>query len=255
MSNSTVEEIRLNELKKWLLNCNYPLRLINSAFHKAKLQGPANKKVTDFIPFVTTHSCNLDYHRTIKIINDRLSSSNNPRIKKVYGNASTVLSLKQPPNILKQLTRAEFKSNRQPSKCVGLFKCSDKRCKICKLYIQECKSFLTANGKEWFVRSHITCQTRCVIYYLECIPCDGKTTYCGKTNNLRKRINCHISEILSGNTTNIFDRHVHSCQNKLRLNQLVEPYFRLFILLEVPEEKLLLPYESYFHSQKIDTMN
>ena len=37
-------KFRLQELKNWLLNCNYPNSLIDHAFHKAKLQGPAPKK-------------------------------------------------------------------------------------------------------------------------------------------------------------------------------------------------------------------
>ena len=247
------KSLKLNEFKQWLLQCNYPLTVNNSGFHKAKLQGPANTKSSNILPFVTTHSCNLDFKRTVQICNDRLSSSNNSRIKEVFKNTKAVLSLRQPPNILSQLTRAEFCTSK--TKEFGIFKCKDKRCKICKLYLQECKSFLTANGKEWIINAHITCQTQFALYYLVCISCGGKTTYCGKTNCLRKRINCHISESLSGNTTNIFDRHVYNCRKNLVKERFQEPFFILYVFMEVFDEKLLLPYESHLHKQKVDTMN
>ena len=32
---------RLQQMKSWLLKCNYPLKIINRGFHNAKLQGPA----------------------------------------------------------------------------------------------------------------------------------------------------------------------------------------------------------------------
>ena len=48
--------IRLKEMKNWLLKCSYPENVIDKGFHNAKLQGPApnpeNKK--EIMPFVTT---------------------------------------------------------------------------------------------------------------------------------------------------------------------------------------------------------
>ena len=38
-------------------------------------------------------------------------------------------------------------------------------------------------------------------------PCNN--TYIGKTNNLRKRMNGHISDSRHGNTTDKFDQHVY----------------------------------------------
>ena len=79
------------------------------------------------------------------------------------------------------------------------------------------------------------------------------TTYTGITTNCRKRMNNHISDIHTGRTTNIFDRHVHECCQKN--NYFEEPYFRMYAFMEVSDEKLLLTYESYFHRLKFDTMN
>ena len=255
VSDPVIKTYRLNELKNWLLQCNYSLSLIKSSFFKAHLQGPANKPqpANNTIPFVSTFFSNLDCQRTVNTCNERLQSSTNVRIKEAFKDTKVVLSLKQPPNILKQLTRAEFTSIPKEPIENGLFKCKSKRCKICLLYLQECKSFICANNVEWFIKSHITCRTRCAIYYLECVPCNGETTYTGKTNMIRSRTNNHISDIFTGRTTDIFDQHVHRC--RIRNNYYKEPYFRLFVFMELHDEKLLLPYESYFHRNKYDTMN
>ena len=45
-SNSDTEQLRLTELKKWLLNCGYPRKIIEKKIYNARLQGPANKPDT-----------------------------------------------------------------------------------------------------------------------------------------------------------------------------------------------------------------
>ena len=168
----------------------------------------------------------------------------------------TVLALKQPQNLLRQLTRAKISSyGIAPggSKIPGLFKCSRGNCKLCKLYIQECTSFLTANNVEWHIKSNITCQSKNVIYFLKCICCNLSTSYIGKTKCFRARMNNHISECRSGNTSDIFDRHVFKCKEINDINQ--EPYFQIFAFMTVSRENLLIPYESYLQSKKFDTLN
>ena len=72
-------------------------------------------------------------------------------------------------------------------------------------------------------------------------------------NSLRYRMNCHISEIRTGNTSDLFDKHVIKC--KYENNVTKEPYFKTYALITLPHKNLLLPYESYFHSLNYDTMN
>ena len=173
----------------------------------------------------------------------------------MFSNSKVVLALRQPPNLLNQLTRAKFVSAPQEIE-IGLFKCNKVNCKICRLYLQEGKSFITANGFEWLVKSRITCHSLNTIYYLECISCmlnNKKTTYTGKTNNLRNRTNNHISDCYTGNTTDQFDLHVHKCMEKHKYEN--EPYFKLNVFLELPSPKYLETYEKYIHKQKFDTMN
>ena len=63
----------------------------------------------------------------------------------------------------------------------GLFKCTEKRCKIYLLYVNEGNSFVMSNNMKWELRSHVTCRDINVIYYLKCNMCDRKETYFGKT--------------------------------------------------------------------------
>ena len=135
----------------------------------------------------------------------------------------------------------------------GLFECSRGNCKLCKLYKQVCTSFLTANSVEWHIKNNITCQSKKVIYFLKCICCNLSTSYLGKTKCFRDRMNNHISECRSGNTSDIFDRHVFKCKEINDINQ--EPHSQIFAFMTVSTENLLIPYQSYLHSKKFDTLN
>ena len=135
-----------------------------------------------------------------------------------------------------------------------LYICNSNRCKLCREgYIIDCRQFQTAknNQKTWEIRFHITCNSYNVIYYLVCNFCKI-TTYCGKTNNLRLRINNHKSSCLSGRSSDSFDNHVYHCKNKK--NQSV-PLFQIYAFMSMKEERKLLSYETQFHNRSVDTMN
>ena len=67
-SDLIVEKQRLKGLRHWLLTCDYPEKLINVKFFKAKLQGPAPNPETPkvVIPFFTTHFSNCVAHNIIE---------------------------------------------------------------------------------------------------------------------------------------------------------------------------------------------
>ena len=254
-SNSDTEKCRLSDLRKWLTNCDYPTSVIDKAFHNAKLQGPAPKPKPkeNILPFVTTHFSNYTCHHITKSINQLLTTSRSSRIKEVFNDTNTVLALCQPPNLLRQLSRARYTSNSSAiPKPPGVFKCTNPRCLLCRYYIQECTSFRTANGVEWQVKSHINCHSLCVCYYLKCIVCNN-VSYTGKTNVFRLRMNNHISDSRTGNTTDRFDIHVHNCVKKHGV--VTEPFFHIYVFLEVSESKYLSSYEKHLHSRNFDTMN
>ena len=254
-SQESTLKYRLEELKQWLLQCGYPLKIILKKFHNAMLQGPAPepKPKTNTLPFVTTYYSNLDSHNTVSLCNDLLQNSRNDRVDCVFKDCNTVMALKQPPNLLRLLTNSKFSSSPLLPKENGLFKCSDPRCKLCRLYIKECDTFITSKGTQWIIKSHITCHSRCILYFLTCIACNDNITYTGKTVNFRDRMNNHITGCRWGTSTDRFDNHVFKCMKKNNMSS--EPYFKIFTFLEVSQQKYLIPYETYLHSKKYDTMN
>ena len=106
-----------------------------------------------------------------------------------------------------------------------------------------------SNNQEWIIKCKITCNSTNVIYYLKCNNCD--TTYIGKTNNLRLRMNNHISSCNSGMSDNIFDNHVFNCL----VPDKIEPLFKVYAMIRLNNGNKLLQYEHYFHQKGYDTMN
>ena len=251
-SNSEKVELRLTELKSWLIDCQYPMHVINKSFHNARLQGPAPDplKKKKILPLITTFYSNYTNRDAVKQTNILLENCTDATTKKSFENTRVVLAQKQPPNIQRIITRAKFGSP-EPIK-QGLFKCHSKACVICKLYVQECSSFLTSNNKTWYIRCHITCNSVNVLYFLKCISCNGNTTYTGKTNNLRSRTNNHISSCRNGTGTNKLDNHVFKCRQGKNLK---EPYFQLYAFMTVKDENSLRFYENFLHKRGYDTLN
>ena len=252
-TNSEKEKKNLISLKNWLLQCGYPKPLIKKKFHKAKLQGPAPKpKNKNIIPVVTTFCSNYDLSEIVNRSKSLLFNTRDDTIKEIFDNSQIVLSLKQPPNLLRHLTTAKFNHNKDVTNH-GISKCTHPLCKICDLYIKECKSFITSNNTEWFIKGNINCKSKNVIYYLKCIACQFKVTYTGKTNELRPRMNNHITACRHGTSTDTFDNHVFKCRIEHNIHE--EPFFEIMVFMELPEERLLLTYESYLHSKGFDTLN
>ena len=153
------------------------------------------------------------------------------------------------------LTTAQFNDNDlQTSKENGVFKCKRSNCYICKDYLVEGKFVLLENNKVWEVRSHITCNSKNVLYFQRCIFCDGNCSNIGKTNNFRFRTNVHISSCRLGDKTDDFDRHVYNC-NKDPHKKKKGPFFKLWALMEVDDFSKLITYENYLHRCGYDTIN
>ena len=137
-------------------------------------------------------------------------------MKEVFSECSFILSSRQPPNLLQQLSSAKYTNSKKEklTSTPSITLCKDKRCKICQFYLQTDLSFSTASGKVWNVKCNMSCNSINVIYFLKCNRCKGKVSYIGKTNNLCFRTNQHISTSRSGNGSNQFDQHVFNCNQK-----------------------------------------
>ena len=252
-SDPVTEDNRLEELRQHLLKCNYDPRIIDRGFRNAFLQGPAPPKADKNITFVSTFSPNYDIHHVTKKAQKLLDECNNDRMQNIFNNSKVTLATKQQPNLLRQLTNASFSTSNNNGKPNGLYKCKNSKCVMCRDFIQECTSFITANGVEWTIQGHITCKSRNVLYYLKCLACN-EVTYTGKTKSVwNLRNNTHRSECRSGKTSDLFDLHVHDCIKKHQVTS--EPFFSVLAFLTVKDPEMLLTYESYLHRQGFDTMN
>ena len=160
-----------------------------------------------------------------------LKSAKSDNIRNLFENIKIIQGIQQLKNILKLITNTHFRDSHNPTirnSKPGIYaECLDPRCCICSLgYIKECSSFMIANNILWEIKSHINCNSKNVIYFLKCNMCNGNVSKMGKTKSIfRKCINNHISDCRKGNTTDIFDLHVHECDivNKC----LNEPYFEI----------------------------
>ena len=261
-------EYRLEQLKIWLVKRNYPLQIIEKKIHNARLEGPApppstTENTNNRLIFTTTYTNNFSQHNTIQQINSHFHLPRTERINKVFGECNVMQAYRQPKNLLRHITKAAFTSTPTPNNTDhqttnndhGLFKCNNTKCKLCSLYIQPCKSFITHNRTEWFIKSKIGCHSKNVIYWLKCLKChpNNPTTYTGKTFNLRDRMNNHISSCRHGGSSDQFDNHVHECKMNHQ-NPDEEPYFHIYTFMTVKKENLIT-YEKHLHRKGYDSMN
>ena len=246
-SNPEKEKIELERMKNWLYKSGYPKFVVDKGLHNAKLQGPApnpaNKK--DIIPFVTQNCSNYSCKMVTKKLRLLIERCPDQGTKELFSSKEIVQAVRQPPNILRQLTSAKFDSERLSLKSVGTCKCKHSGCKICALYLEECQTVIGSNGVTWQLQTRITCKSRNVIYFQTCLGC-GSFTNVGKTNCLRDRTNNHISESKSGVTTDKFDKHVFECKKDHQ-----EPVFKLNVLMEVDSYDKLLIYEDFFSQTRL----
>ena len=248
----TMEE-NLQDLKQWLLQCGHPKKIVEKGIYNARLQGPAEAPShKTIIPFVSTYYSNFNNSNTLLTAKNLLQNSKNSRIQEAFKDAHFINSYRQPPNLLRQITKAEFTTGASIT-TRGITLCGRKCCKICAQYLQECDSFETSNGTLWDIRCHIHCNSLNVLYFLVCNYC-SKETKVGKTDNLRDRTNNHISCCRWGSGTDLFDLHVHNCA-KSQNKQLLEPYFKVYAFMALKDYDSLRNHERRLHLQGHDTIN
>ena len=160
-------------------------------------------------------------------------------------------AVSQPKNILRTITSTAITNRDQ---LPGIFaECNPNKCEICSLgYIKNCTSFTTSNGKNWTIKSHINCNDRNILYYLECVFCNGAVTKTGKTSTIfRARINNHRSDCFTGRTSDVFDKHCHDCG----AHRGIQPFFRVKAFMKLSHPGKLLTYEKMLHDRKYATIN
>ena len=127
---------------------------------------PNPSRQNKILPVIFTYSSNYSNNGVVKQANILLQNRGNNEIKNTFKNTKVVLAHRQPPNILRRLSKARFKSSDSDHLPNGLYSSKQKICKICKLYLKECTSFRTANDFEWIIKCHISCNS-CNVILLE----------------------------------------------------------------------------------------
>ena len=236
----------LADLRLWLRDCGYPEKVIDHGIYTASLQGPAPPKTEKVIPVISTYYSNYTNEHLSVIAKQLVKTSTDRRVMEAFENVKFVQALKQPPNLLRSLSNSRFITNTQ-TKRVGVYKCTDKKCKICCLYLQEGPTIVMSNGKVWEIRSSPGCHSLNVIYFLVCAFCNRESKI-GKTDNLRDRTNNHKTGCRHGTQSDDFDNHVYSCgklneDTTKEAKKAKEPFFKLYVMLECNSYHKLLDYE------------
>ena len=125
-------------------------------------------------------------------------------------------------------------------------------------YLHEANKFTMLNGQDLEIRSEIDCHSVDAIYYLKCKMCNEKETYIGKTKRdntkpFKVKINQHISDCETGDSTCKFPHQVYDCG--IKNNCLEEPFVSLNIMLRLNKSDRLETIEKHFHLKGYDLMN
>ena len=98
-----------------------------------------------------------------------------------------------------------------PDQEKGYFTCN--RCDLCKHAPTNKKNFKSPwDGRKWFIRKHITCLTKNVIYLVIC-KMHENCWYVGSTENIRRRWSKHKSDWVNGNRTCTLATHGQDVQH------------------------------------------
>ena len=111
-------------------------------------------------------------------------------MKNLLDDTKIILSRRQPQNLKRLLTKAEFSSSK-PKPSVS--RCNEPRCRTCDLIITE-DSIKLRSGKTWTIKSSMTCTSKDIVYIIFCPKC--KNSYVGQTQILRNRITLHKEQII-----------------------------------------------------------
>ena len=67
------------------------------------------------------------------------------------------------------------------------------------------------------------------------------------------RMNQHICGCRNGNSLCKFPQHVFKCGTEK--GNLIEPYFKINIMIKLNSPDMLISYEDYYHKNKYDILN
>ena len=238
VTDANLKEKRLNELRETLRQRGYPLPLINQGIALAEkiplkeLRSVKEKQDTTPLTFVSTF--NRRNPQIFPEINQHLNSlDESSNIKKLLNQGKLIKSQRQPRNLKRILTVAKFGTQEHQ----GVRKCEKPRCGICPILIEGNSYTFPNTGETFEIKRNLNCQSKNVVYLLECNKCND--TYIGCTSlNLNMRINTHRSQITNERYRFLnVSKHIHECSND---------DFRVMPIYQADDDKKLLAKENHF---------
>ena len=164
---------------------------------------------------------------------------NDPKMRAVLRTTNFIKSKRQPPNLKKLLTKANFTSTSSGRKDYRVTKCGKPNCSLCQ-HIVEASSY-NFKGKIFYVNQNMSCEVQNVIYVITCNGCGEY--YIGQTGGkLRIRRTVHAQQIRDPSTRMIpLSAHLATCCQ-------TEPKFQMFPFFKLNSESTSarLTKETYF---------
>jgi len=234
VTDKNLQQIRLKELEKTLLQRGYPTTLINKGFELAEkipleqLRTPKKHNNEQQLAYVSTYNKNNP-----EIFTNILHQlENNEKIKNILDTTKIIKSKRQSRNLKQILTSSKFGIRTTQ----GVSKCGNRRCGVCNIII-EGTTYTFKNPHTTFkINRNLDCTSKNVVYVIECTNC--KKIYIGCTSSLNKRISLHKSNIKLANNRNLYvSKHIHECN---------QGKFKVMPLYQTDDYTLLLIKEKHF---------
>ena len=248
--------LRLEELRNYLVNCTYPEGLINRGIEEAIKRSELGTtqintgETKDILPLVVTHCPEITIN--MQLIKNDIKFNTDSELKELFKNTKIIVARRQPKNLRRLLCN----NSKVEKKEVGVKPCLQSRCKLCSdKYVEKCENITNNKNEVIFkIESIFTCNSENVIYALQCNGC--KNLYVGQTVNLRNRLNLHKSHVAkSSNTITLpCSKHFASCNVNPR-GKLIEPYFKAIPFWHCTDRIKRLQYEENFIQQFNSTLN
>ena len=105
---------------------------------------------------MTTYYDNVNNNEKVKKTHRKFNDIQSDHLKNLFKNSNVILAQKQPKNLPHLLSKARFNTDfNNFIQLKGLCKCTDKRCKIYLLYVNEGNRFVMSKDMRWELRSHV----------------------------------------------------------------------------------------------------
>ena len=217
------------ELKVFLLNRNYPEKLVDTGIQKAKsinkqeLRTQRPKTKESVLPYVSTFNPkNPEAFQVIQSVLPILQADEH--MNNILQNNTVIKSKRQSKSLKKLLTKAKFGPTNNAIPKVR--KCGRPNCGTC-FYIQEKTVFEFKNNMKFTIKYDMDCSCQAVVYVITCNGCNEH--YIGQTGDFRKRVTVHKQQIRHLEYSQIpLSGHIKNCAKDKNPQFYIFPFYKFY---------------------------